>query len=229
MRAIRRIRKADLTNDEQDELDRILLAIRNGRPALLYPDIEAVLLELATAGYADAMAQIGFANDASIVNQANEYAIEYARERAAEMVGMKWVDGELIPNPNAEWQIDEGTREALRGTVATAIEEGWSNDQLADAIGDSYAFSDDRAETIARTETAFADVGGNLQAYEDSGLVAGKEWVYGAGCCEDCEELGGTIVALDEDFPGDAGDGPPLHPNCRCDVIPVIPSETETE
>jgi SPP1 gp7 family putative phage head morphogenesis protein len=75
---------------------------------------------------------------------------------------------------------------------------------------------------IARTETAKADVEGNIEAYKQSGVVSGKQWITGAGCCDLCDELDGTIVEIDEDFPNEGGSGPPLHPNCRCDVLPVL-------
>ena len=110
----------------------------------------------------------------------------------------------------------------LRADVADAIEEGLSNDDLADQLAENYAFSDDRAETIARTETAFADVAGNLEAYKASGQVDGKRWLAAPDCCDDCQELDGEVVGLDEEFPNDGGDGPPAHPNCRCDLLPVL-------
>ena len=46
-----------------------------------------------------------------MVTNIRSRAVKWAHERAAEMVGMKWVGGELIQNPAAEWQITEGTRE----------------------------------------------------------------------------------------------------------------------
>lgn len=184
--------------------------------------IDDALVDVATAGGIDALDQIGVDDSEDIVSLVNDDAVEYARERSADMVGKKWVDGELIDNPKAEWIIDEATRDMLRGTVTTAMEEGWSNDKLADEIASSHAFSDERSMMIARTETAFADVEGNLAAYRASGLVSQKQWLASEDCCDDCQELDGEIVDLDEDFSGDGGSGPPLHPNCECDVLPVL-------
>lgn len=154
----------------------------------------------------------------------NERGVSYARDRAAEMVGMKWVDGDLVPNPRAQWRIDDGTRELLRSTVTDALTEGWSNDKLADALADSYAFSDRRAEVIARTETADADVEGTLAGYQALG-VQRKRWLTAPDCCDDCQQLDGTEVGIDEDFTAPDGErisGPTLHPQCRCDVLPVL-------
>lgn len=177
-------------------------------------DSEALLEEITAQGGAAALAQIGFVADESITNQLNEYALDYAEERSAEMVGKRWVDGELVDNPDAEWVISDTTREMLRGDIAAAIEAGTSNDDLADQLAENYAFSDARAETIARTETAYADVAGNLNAYRESGQVESKQWLISADACDECLELEDEVVGIDEDFPNDGGDGPPLHPNC---------------
>jgi len=177
-----------------------------------------------------AFAQIGLTDPATdITDQVNERAVAWARERAAELVGMRRLeDGTLVPNPNAEWTIAENTREMLRGTVVDAIEQGTSTADLAAQLTESYAFGDARAEAIARTELARADVAGNMEAYRGSGMVSGKQWVLGSEHgepdeCDDAAALG--VVALDDDF-GGIGD-PPAHPNCVCDVLPVLAEEAE--
>jgi SPP1 gp7 family putative phage head morphogenesis protein len=158
----------------------------------------------------------------AMLAQVNEQAVAFAEERAAELVGMKWSEdaGAWIVNPNAEWAIDDTTRSRIQTLTTQAEQEGWSNDKLADALQDDTGFSDDRAEMIARTETAFADIQGNLAGWEASGVVEAKEWsVSQDEVCDDCLALDGKIVGLDEDFP--EGD-PPLHPRCRCDLLPVV-------
>lgn len=170
-------------------------------------------------------------NDGSLsvdaLKQANEQAIAWAKDRAAEMVGKKWIDGELVDNPNAEYAITDGTRDMLQRFVTDALESGDSNEDLADGIKAVYAFSDDRAEMIARTETARADVEGALETYRATGLVEQKEWLAAPDCCDECQAMDGDVVPLDGLFGSDGGvAGPPLHPNCRCDVLPVITNDT---
>ena len=167
----------------------------------------------------------------AMLSQANEQAIAFAQGRAAELVGMRWDDdaGEWITNPNPEWAIDGTTRDNIQSLTTQAMEEGWSNDDLAQRIQDDEGFSDARAEMIARTETAFADVHGNMDAYEASGLVDATEWVVGAGECDICEENAAAgPVAMGEAFPS-GDDMPPAHPNCRCDVLPVVNTAPEEE
>lgn len=164
-----------------------------------------------------------------LVKQANEAAVKWANERAGELVGMKQdEEGNWVENPNPRWSIDSTTRDSIQSLVEKAEAEGWSNDQLADAIGDAAAFDPSRSMMVARTETAFADVQGNLEAYRASGVVAGKEWLISPDeVCPECEALDGKVVGMDEAFPGEGGDGPPLHPNCRCDVLPVLSEESD--
>lgn len=200
---------------DPDEVKRVLAAIHLDHYAAVMGDIEPLLEEIGQDAGVMALAQVGIRDDESLTELTNDFAVDYATERAAEMVGMRYNDdGELETNPNPEWAIDDATRDMLRDDVVTAMDEGLSNDALADKIAGSYAFSEERAQTIARTETAFADVAGNLNAYRESGEVASKQWVVSEECCDECAELDGEIVALDDDFPNDGGDGPPLHPNC---------------
>lgn len=185
------------------------------------------LLEIVAAdGGARALQQIGI-DDADITEQVNLRAVEYAQERAAEMIGMKTEGTAVVTNPNAEWSISEGTRELIRSDVTMALDEGWSTDRLAEALRTNYAFSDARAELIARTETADADVAGNLAAYAESGVVQKKEWILGPDSCEICQvnaEAG--PIPIDENFPS-GDDAPTAHPNCTCDLLPVIEADTE--
>jgi SPP1 gp7 family putative phage head morphogenesis protein len=216
-----------LVKDEQDLVERILAAVDAGNADDDLIDLaQQYLTQSVNAGGEAAAVQIGVSDDKDkILALVNDKAIDYAKERSAEMVGMRWDGDELVPNPNTEWQIDESTREMLRDTIRNGLDEGLSNDELADIISDSYAFSDERAEVIARTETAFADVEGNLALYRESGMVSGKEWLTSPDCCDECAALSETVVGLDEEFPNDGGEGPPLHPNCECDVLPVLAEE----
>jgi len=113
------------------------------------------------------------------------------------------------------------TEDAMRGVLSDAIENGSSPGELANSIQELGSFSDSRAEMIARTELADAHVQGNLEGWRQTGIVEGKEWHAYEGCCDDCAELDGEIVGLDEEFPNDGGDGPPLHPRCECSILSV--------
>ncbi len=209
--------KADLTPDQQAELERILAGLDFAGWAVLAGELDETLAAIVADAGGAALLQVGIATEVrpEVLNVVSEYALEYGRARSAEMVGMSRDPlGRLIPNPQAEWQITEG----------------WSNDKLAQMLAQAYAFSDERAMVIARTETQLATQDGALQGYRASGLVQGKQWVTAEDdrVSEECEANGnagprgdGVLMDLDEAFP--SGDvAPPVHPNCRCVIVPYI-------
>lgn len=182
----------------------------------------------AKSGVGEAYAQLDL-NDADALSLANQGAIDYASNRAAELVGKRInADGDIVENPNSSYSVDDATREFIRSDITQAMEEGWSNDELASKLEENYAFSEDRAETIARTETAFADTQGNMELYRQSDVVESKQWIVGEDCCPDCAELDGEVVGLDENF-SDGSECPPAHPNCRCDFIPILNESPEPQ
>lgn len=194
----------------------------------LIPELESVILSISQDGIRLGFDQIGHSPTADALNQVNEIAVEWAKDRAAEMVGMKRVDGELVTNPNAEWAITDSTRDMLRADVTRALEEGLGSRELAGQLESNYAFSSDRADRIARTEIASADIAGNMMAYRDSGVVTGKELVLGDDheVEDECDEAAAMgVVDLEDDF-GGYGD-PPFHPGCACDVLPAVAVEEE--
>lgn len=189
----------------------------------LTPEADKILSQVAADGGMEGLIQVDVDTPA-ITEQVNEDAVRWAKERAAELVGMRYADdGTLEENPDAEWAITESTRDMLRTDIERAIVDGTTTDELAGQLAQSHAFSRERAERIARTEVAKADVQGNLAAYRRSGVVEGKEWILGSEHndtdeCDDAEAMG--VVPLDSDF-GGVGD-PPAHPNCTCDIVPVL-------
>lgn len=221
--------EAEESAEDEDELRSRLNRLVEGLQldwTDLPPSVQNIIEPMAKDGAAEALEQID-ASAQTTTDLANERATQWARERSAELVGMKYgEDGELVDNPDAKWSITESTRTMVKDLVTKAIDEGWSNDRLAQEIGRDEAFSDDRAELIARTETAMADVQGNMVAYKaaaDSGIELKKEWLTAEDdlVSDDCQlNADAGPIDLDDAFPSGAS-APPEHPNCRCDVLPV--------
>lgn len=186
-------------------------------PQILQPLIAGV----AVAAGTDALSELNLF-DSAMLKRMTARASDYAQNRAAELVGMKWIDGELVENPDPAFSIAETTRTMLRRAITEAMDSGASNDELASAIKDAGAFSDARAEMIARTETSMADNQGQIAGWKESGVVGGMQWLAAPDCCDECQEIDGEIVGLDEGFPD--GD-PPLHPNCRCTITAILSDE----
>ena len=122
-------------------------------------------------------------------------------------------------------RVADSTREEIRALVGRQAAEGWSIEQLAGEIRRLKEISSPvRAEMIARTESASAYSKGSLLAYQQSGVVWGTEWLT-TQPCEICEELDGQQKALGELYnngQGWRGEGPPVHPSCRCALAPVL-------
>lgn len=152
------------------------------------------------------LASVGVGVDFDDVDDAvNAFAETWARNYG----------GAMISN------ITDTTRSEVADLIGDAVEEGWSNDKLADMLETDYTFDEDRAEMIARTETAYADVAGNVASYEEAG-VEKKRWLLGPNSCSYCEQNAddGDIDFNDTFTTGDFA--PPAHPNCTCDIMPVL-------
>jgi len=200
-----------LARAEDDEVQKILKAIETQKWAVIWDDMAPLLEAITREGVAQAFLQIGFSPEAEMAAAANDLAMNWARSWAAELVGKIWQEGKLVHNPDEKYSLLESTREMLRADVAQALEEGWSSARLADAIRDSYGFSEARAQMIARTETVRADIHGNLLAWRQSGVVSKRKWILSSSgnVCEECEGYEGMEAAVDEEFP--QGDPPAPH------------------
>ncbi len=193
----------------KDELERLHEQVTDEDQAALELALGSHLKAISVDGAEAGLEQLGMTFE-DLLNQANEDAVAWAKEHAAELVT----------------EIDTTTRDKIRDLVAASLEDGTTNGDLADQFEEAFAFSGDRADMVARTETAFADIAGNLAGWRASGVVARKRWLVSQDkVCEDCEGMDGQEVDLEDEFPG--GD-PPLHPNCRCDLVPVL-SDNEEE
>lgn len=207
--------KADRADDALDDVDW-------GAWDALATGAVAHLAVAAEFGARDALARlrvIDAADAGQWIDSIDTYqlAINLAQQRAAEMVGRKWAQGHLVPNPNATWQITQGTRDMIRSLVETAIAEGWSSDTLADAMLGHRAFGSARARTIARTEVRISQMQGQLAGAQAAGATH-KAWSTSlddkvSDECVACEQEGELEVG--SAF-GSGQHAPPNHPNCRC-------------
>jgi hypothetical protein len=178
--------------------------------SLLPPQIREALQTAAQEGVALGFAQLGIDDD-NMITESNDQAAAWAEDRAAELVGMKWVNGELIQNPTAKWRIDDTTREQLNAIVKEAFEKETRMADLAQEIEDAGTFAPWRADMIATTETARAQGNGNLESWNRSGVVEQVGWKtsFDHAVEDECDDLeDGSPYAL--------GEVPeyPAHPRC---------------
>lgn len=152
-------------------------------------------------------------------NAVNQDAVDYARERAAEMVGKRLVDGTLIDNPYGAWRIDDPTRKWLRDLIERAFSEGMSPAQLAKEIQKNYAFSYKRAKTIAKTEIGNINAKTHAAAAVKMGANMKQSFLSFdhelSDFCDAAAEAG--KVPIDFDY-GGGMKWPLYHPRCWCSV-----------
>jgi SPP1 gp7 family putative phage head morphogenesis protein len=103
---------------------------------------------------------------------------------------------------------------ALADSIAAGFSPQRAAKVLTEKIGDPA-----RALTIAITEQNRAISAATIERYQDAGLQQ-VEW-SGANPCDICAPNDGEIVTVGQAFTtGDTQ--PPVHPNCRCALLPVI-------
>lgn len=121
-------------------------------------------------------------------------------------------------------------REKLINMIDVGLKEGQSVPEIRNAIQTGFEgeYSKMQAQRITRTEVLRASNQAAIDAYEQSGVVEGKQWLT-AGAVDECAQYEGQIESLHANFYGDTDqfkDGdPPLHPNCKCVVLPVLINE----
>ena len=152
--------------------------------------------------------------------------------------------------------VTEQTSVRVREVLGEGLEKGETVDELATRVqtwADSQKDQDgswSRARTVARTEAQRAARTAEVDAWTATGLVQGKTWLLAPDPCEFCEAaskayaqksigLGDSFYARGEVLKGaDGGEmvldyedikGPPLHPNCRCSMQPVLSDALERE
>lgn len=120
-------------------------------------------------------------------NAANEYANNHI--------------GELITG------LDNTTMDAVQSALQDAIAQGMTPQQIADMLHDNFAFSDSRAMTIARSETADAWNMGSVNIGEATGHNA--MLVFDGDSDPECKEADGQVWSMEY-----AKSHLKQHPNC---------------
>lgn len=131
------------------------------------------------------------------------------------------------------------SRARIEDIYRAAVRENRTPTEVAQALLDSgVTDSANRATMLARTTSIWAYNSGAEESYHDAG-VEQKEWLTGEDelTCPFCAAMNGTrvgvggayhnagsVLRVDEyemELPFDV-QVPPLHPNCRCAIVPVI-------
>lgn len=144
-----------------------------------------------------------------------------------------------------KWTVKLG--DSSSETVSSKVDDilkGWSEREapIAELRKELKDYFDDpvRAEVISRTEVSRANGFATETVFKDNGVVA-KEWLTAEDerVCQFCDQMDGKVIDTGDNFfkkgqtlVGTEGgklsfdygsvSSYPLHPSCRCDLIPVF-------
>ena len=147
---------------------------------------------------------------------------------------------------NSSLEINTESQKQIKATLAEGMRNQETVQQLSARVMEVFgSHATNRAFTIAQTECALAMNKADEGAWEQTGVVEAKEWFTAEDgvVCGFCHEMNGKIIPLNDDF-FEKGDKigftdskgnehimnldyrdmgePPLHPNCRCVLLPVL-------
>lgn len=161
------------------------------------------------------IAQLKIPASDELFGQVSDRAVEWARSNAADLVS----------------GVEDSTRDMIAGDIADSLAAGETLDETIGRLQEGYAFSEDRAELIARTEIRSANSQGALEGMRESarlGIKIMKIWSTAGDPCDDCQDNEDEgPIPLDQDFPS-GDDAPPGHPHCRCSLSSETDESSES-
>jgi len=201
----------------------------------VHDNLEAVVEEAGTAAIESVTE--GLASKAAPVAESTIFDLQAARAQAF-----------ILEQTAQVGKVATATHQKkIRKLLAKGIGDKLTTGQMAKSLQEMKrygkgVFSKSQAQRIARTETSFARTAGQIEGWKQSGVVMGKEFLLAPEACVFCEAISkmwkGKNLKLNTplvSFPGKitAGkrtmvidyrelQGPAIHPNCLCDLLPVI-------
>ena len=197
-----------------------------------------------------AMAQEGYTLAEGELGKTSALDALYAKAVEEVVIGFGPETEELLirkMQPNVMGWLESRTKsmvghelDYMSSVVHTAMADGETVGGIARALQTTMLQQSRwRAERIARSATIWNYNEGAEQFYADSG-VAVEEWLVTQDdmLCEFCTQMDGIQIPIEDTFfgPGTtlesrgggamnfefAVEHPPLHPNCRCALVPVL-------
>jgi hypothetical protein len=204
------------------EMERLVLQHQRAIPAF----VQQFLIRQATAGMAIGMSRIPEGRRVQVFPEVIDRQIEEATVRL-------------------QRQAKQSLRTSLRSLMGDGLERGETIRELSGRVQDWAKQNGDidrqvkwRATRVARTESSRALNEGQVEAWKEAGLTRMK-WQIAPNPCDFCKMMSqkphpiakpffgqGEVLQTDTGkrltFDYSAIKSPPLHPNCRCTLLPII-------
>ncbi|WP_312729361.1 minor capsid protein [Enterococcus sp.] len=123
------------------------------------------------------------------------------------------------------WQDTSKLAAQVHKDVEQALIQGTSPEKLARKVKSDFGSTAYQAQRVINTEVARATTAAQMESYKASGVVNRVMWdaTLEDNTCDECAALDGKVFDID--------DAPslPIHPNCRCALIPVVDGWQPTE
>ena len=135
---------------------------------------------------------------------------------AAQVIESIWaVDGKVWSE--RIWENTELLAQTLEEELIHCVISGKKTSELKNLLQERFGVSYRRADMLVRTEMAHITVSAAQKRYEDAGITEVEVWAdRDERRCEHCGTLHGKRYPINGKIPI------PAHPNCRCNVLPVI-------
>lgn len=116
------------------------------------------------------------------------------------------------------WKNTNQLANRIHNDVVDMVREGKRPNEIARQIKDDFNSSAYEAKRLVVTESAKIQTSAQVDVYEQSGVVSEVEFcaTLENNTCDDCGAMDGRR------FPLDNAPQIPIHPNCRCVLLPVV-------
>jgi len=149
----------------------------------------------------------------------------FSTAMAEEMINQIWVaDGKHFSQ--RIWDNTQRLIQTLNEQLVHCVVTGKKTTDLKKLLQERFDVSYSQADTLVRTEIANIQTQAAKKRYEDYGLTKYRFLGREEGKCghtPDCHDLDGKTFLMSAMKVG--VNAPPIHPNCRCAVVPVVEDE----
>lgn len=148
-------------------------------------------------------------------------------ENARQMVNQVWcADGKSWSQ--RVWNNTDRLKEELNEELMKSVITGKDTRYLKNQLMERFSVSNHRTKTLVKTEMAHIQIQAAAQRYKDYGVEYYEFYADTDGrTCSQCGALDKKKFKLSEMKVG--VNCPPMHPNDRCCIVPVIDKEKEND
>ena len=124
------------------------------------------------------------------------------------------------------WDNVDNLVETLNKELVHCVTTGKPNSYLAKKLQERFNVSYSKAKTLVHTEVVAIETEAAAQRYQDYGFT---EYIYktspSEGRCSICKRMDKKRFKYTERQTG--VNSPPIHPNCKCQIMPVMNDEVQ--